>query len=442
MALPDDVRKKYGAYDTPLTIVKFMVNIVGANNLNNMRILEPATGLAPFSRYIADLSKSWKNLYGVEINHQIVQYLKRTHPEFNILEGDYLLTNFNEKFDIVIGNPPYGIIGSENHYAISVFKNKKDIYKRIYKTWKGKYNIYGLFIEKGLRDLKENGILAYIVPATWMVLDEFSSLRKFLAKSGSIEVYYLGKAFKSLSVVTVVLLVRKGGKGLKLYDAVDLKPTLIYSIENYDGDIIAFKTPLTEAVEKQSKARLGQYYSIKISPRSTQIRKLVIVKNKPTSNEICILNGKNLVGANNIDYKTCYSGYYIKPEDVSRISKWFIRERVIVGHTKGGKLIVAVDKGFNNTYYAWMGDVYHIIPKHKPPYTNDELAKILNSKLMNDYIKQKYRDITPHITKTQLEKLPLLSLKEIETLEIRFLIEKAISKYHLPNSPTYLLNVE
>ncbi|MEM1834139.1 MAG: TaqI-like C-terminal specificity domain-containing protein [Thermosphaera sp.] len=414
--LPDDVRRRYGAYDTPPSVVRFMVEATGIKSFDGLRVLEPATGLAPFSKHIASLKGSWKDIYGVEVNPAVVEYLRRTHPELNVLEGDYLLTDFEEKFDLVIGNPPYGIIGSENHYAISVFKNRKKVYKKKYETWRGKYNIYGLFIEKGVRDLKDRGVLAYVIPASWMILDEFKELRRFLARSGAVEVYYLGRVFHGLNVVAVVLIVRKGYRGLSLYDAVDFKPRLIYSVENYDGGIIAFKTPLTETVEKLAKTRLGDHYLIRISPRSPEIKSLVFVKSKLEPNHICILNGKNLVGANTIDYTTCHSKYYVKPEDVPRIRKWFAKERVVVGHTKGGKLVVAVDKGLNGIYYAWTGDVYHLIPKATPPLSNEELAEVLNSKIMNDYVKQKYRDITPHTTKTQLENLPLLQPKDLETL--------------------------
>ncbi|MEM3949037.1 MAG: TaqI-like C-terminal specificity domain-containing protein, partial [Zestosphaera sp.] len=88
-----------------------------------------------------------------------------------------------------------------------------------------------------------------------------------------------------------------------------------------------------------------------------------------------------------------------------------------VGHTKGGKLVVAVDRGLNGVWYAWMGDVYHLIPKESPPLSNDELARMLNSKVINNYVKQKYRDITPHTTKTQLEMLPLLRLEDLKALD-------------------------
>jgi len=97
------------------------------------------------------------------------------------------------------------------------------LYKQLYETWKGKYNIYGAFIEKSVKILNNEGILVFIVPATWMILDEFTKLREFLAENGKIRIYYVGKVFSDLNVVCVILYFVKGGKGLELYDADGLK---------------------------------------------------------------------------------------------------------------------------------------------------------------------------------------------------------------------------
>jgi len=63
----------------------------------------------------------------------------------------------NGGFDVVIANPPY--ISFQQ-----IDRSYKDIYKRLYNSARGKYDIYLLFIETGLKLLVDYGYLCYIVP--------------------------------------------------------------------------------------------------------------------------------------------------------------------------------------------------------------------------------------------------------------------------------------
>jgi len=411
-----EYRRRLGAYDTPPHIVKLMIELLKVNDWKPLKVLEPACGMAPFSFLISKLKRSWRDVEGVDVNPKIIKELRKRYPKFKVYHGDYLTMIFNEKYDIIIGNPPYGIIGDESHYAISTFKRKKSLYKKLFKTWYGKYNIYGLFIEKSIKLLNNNGRLCFIVPATWMILDEFKLLRAFLARSGRIKVYYLGRnVFKGLNIVTVILIVEKNLKGLELYDLTDLKnPRLKVEKERYNGEIITFETELTRKIESIAKLRLGELFDIKISPRSPEIKNCKFLSKVKMEGYIPLLNGKNLK-PKTIDYKTCYTGYYIKPEDVPKLRSWFSKDRIVVGHTKGGKLVAALE----SRHYAWTGDVYHLIPKFNiQTLRMEDIVEVLNSKVMNAYMYEKYREITPHTTKTQLQILPLLTVDDIKRLTL------------------------
>lgn len=65
-------------------------------------------------------------------------------------------------FDIVIGNPPYGVKLSENEK--SFFRDKYKAAKSIKGVQKGSTNTYVLFIERGIKLLKKSSNLLYIVP--------------------------------------------------------------------------------------------------------------------------------------------------------------------------------------------------------------------------------------------------------------------------------------
>ena len=68
----------------------------------------------------------------------------------------------NGGFDIVIGNPPYGIKFNkiEKKYFIKKYLSTRTIPNK----QKGSFDSFSLFIELGFKLLKKNGILIYIVP--------------------------------------------------------------------------------------------------------------------------------------------------------------------------------------------------------------------------------------------------------------------------------------
>jgi hypothetical protein len=70
-------------------------------------------------------------------------------------------------FDAVIGNPPYG--------AVLLDSEKKYLEK--YKSFEYQVNSYVLFMEKGLSILKLNGLLSFIVPATFLAQHYFKEIR-------------------------------------------------------------------------------------------------------------------------------------------------------------------------------------------------------------------------------------------------------------------------
>jgi adenine-specific DNA-methyltransferase len=391
--------KNYGAVSTPEEVVEFMIRISGMKKWENLDILEPGCGFYDFSRKIYSIYPNNK-FTGVENNPKIYEIIKSLFPNFNTLFQDFLLWNTKEKFDLVIGNPPYGIIGHKSHYPIPAEKKKKVVYKKLFKTWNGKYNIYGLFIEKGLNLLKNNGKFVFIVPATFMILDDFKKLRKFLANSGRVKIFYLGpKVFKKKNVSTCILIVEKGLKGLELYEVHKLKEIIeYYKKEEYDGEIIRFETPQTKEFEKNTKP-LGDIFFIHFAARSPEIKNHPLTSTTPKPGYLPVLKGNNL-HPGWIDYDRCYSGLWIPQKVVRSLRKFYAVPHIVVGHTKGGKIVAAVDK----KCYPWVEEI-HLIPKLK--VNLDDIVKYLNSQEVQMYMHQLYKDITPHTTITQLKLLPL-----------------------------------
>jgi len=395
--------KVYGAVSTPRDVVRFMLDVSGIPEWRGLNILEPGCGFYDFSREIYCRNPD-NSFTGVELNPEVYRVVRELFP-FRTVNADFLLWSTSERFDVVIGNPPYGIPGFKR-YPIKVTPRVKEMYKRLYETWRGKYNVYGLFIEKGVKLLRDGGRLIYVVPCTFMILDEFSKLREFLSRSGEIQVYYLGRNVFNKNVTVCVLVVVKDrslrGK-LKLYEVKgNLRDVILwYEREGYKGGIIRFENELTRRFE-EGKPLLGELFNLHFAARSVEYYKHPKVSREPKPGYVCVLKGDNL-HPNWIDYDNCYSKLWIPKESIGEFRWFYTIPHIVIAHTKGGRIVAAYDE----KCYPWREEI-HLIPKTQ--ISQEDLKKIveyLNSEEVQEYVKTLYKDITPHTTITQLKLLPL-----------------------------------
>jgi len=398
-----DEWKRYGAVSTPREVVRFMLKVSGIEKWEGLNILEPGCGFYDFSREIYCENPS-NTFTGVEVNPEIYEIINKIFP-FRTILADFLLWETDERFDLVIGNPPYGIPGSKR-YPIQVTPEIKEKYKRLYETWRGKYNVYGLFIEKGIKLLKEGGRLVFIVPCTFMILDEFLKLRRFLAKTGEVKIYYLGEKVFDKNVTVCVLIIIKSRRlegRLGLYEVKDLKDIVTwYEKEGWAGEIIRFENEETKKFE-EGKSLLQDLFEFHFAARSIEYYRSPEVSREPKPGYVCVLKGDNL-HQNWIDYENCYTNLWVPKSSVGKFRWFYTIPHIVVGHTKGGRIVAAVDE----RCYPWREEI-HLIPK--VPLSIDEMRRIaeyLNLDEVQKYVKILYKEITPHITITQLRILPIL----------------------------------
>ncbi len=393
------LERALGIVSTPAELVDFMVSLVAPAGVK-CRVLEPACGDCPFIAAFARHYGFHHEFVGIDINPYALRQARERVPFAELVEEDFLLWDPPARFEIIIGNPPYGIIGDASHYPIHLLRDRKEIYKERFRTWHGKFNIYGAFIEHGVNLLKPGGKLCFVVPASWLVLEDFAKLRLFLAASGRLKVYYLGKVFPGRSVSCVVLVLEKGQCGLELYE----QDKLALSKPIYRGEIIRFETPETLAFEG-SGTPLGLLFDIHFAARSPEIRKHPLTSFEPKSGYVPVLTGRNLKQGW-IDYEHCYSGLWFPREAASSLRFFYGFPHIVVGHTKGTKVVAAVDE----RCYPWREE-FHLVPKiGKPDGMPLRLVvDYLNSEPVQRYIRTCYRDFVPHLTTQMLRRIPIPS---------------------------------
>lgn len=156
--------------------------------------------------------------------------------------------NFEEgSFNVVIGNPPYIRVQT-------IKKSQKEYLVENYFSAKGKFDLYGLFVEKSLKLLKKGGFFSFIIPNKFTQTKYGKELKKFILKDFSIDRFVnFGdlKVFGKVTTYPSIFVIRKNkvssqkGSYIKvknLSEGIGNKIILNQNSKNYeDLDLKVFK---------------------------------------------------------------------------------------------------------------------------------------------------------------------------------------------------------
>ena len=201
---------------------------------------------ADFFDYLTRVQFLTENLFGVDLDAQAVEIaqlnllLKSAHqrallPDLknNIRQGNSLISGTEEElrpyfgdeweekhrfnwedefpqimkdggFDVVIGNPPY----VRPH---KLEASEKQALWAQYQVYRAKSDIYACFIQRAIDLLKPGGCASYIVSNTFMSLESFAPLRRYILDTCCILYFGLTpkKVFEAATVETIVLGLKK-----------------------------------------------------------------------------------------------------------------------------------------------------------------------------------------------------------------------------------------
>ncbi|HEY9084060.1 MAG TPA: N-6 DNA methylase [Vicingaceae bacterium] len=193
-------------YFTPDEIVQKMWGLAIKYGYNGGDLLEPSCGTGNFIKYAPAAAK----VVGYEINPYSNRIAEILYPHATIYQQPFetlffagnvhLKDDFGDtRYDLVIGNPPYGEFSGK----WAGMGEKK---------WTGATEYDQYFITRGLDLLRENGLLIFIIPSSFLSnASKYNKIKeKIAAKAKLIDAYRLPeRTFKRTDIGTDIVVFRK-----------------------------------------------------------------------------------------------------------------------------------------------------------------------------------------------------------------------------------------
>ena len=477
--IPEEERKNLGQFYTPQFIVEYLVKQLELSS--ESKILDPACGSGAFLTSVLDtlIQKTGttpslaidKNIYGIDINpfanqlttmNLLLKTLgcRKKPKKINILSADSLLDkeisgealflsdefgseskkNVRELnqffdsgkkvFDAVIGNPPYRCFGLRSNQAM-----KKHYQSYLKNRWVNsaeyKISYYPLFIERSIELLKEHGILAFILPDSFLAGKFFSRIRKYILNTCKVqEIVFCKDDFweRAVGYPTLLILKRESSNSereknkitVKLADTsshiktnkfkkhkIVQKTFQISSLNRFELYFDKYSKELVEKMRKNSDGILKDIvtgYSGTIAAAGYNKEDIIANTKINSFYQKGLLSGSEITS-----YKVQYNNGWIKIDSKMLRSGYdpevMERPKVLVRQT-ADTLIAAVDK--NNLYH--LNIIHSFYTKNnKAPF--EWIALLLNSSIMNRFYHIVSMEVGRAMAQTdidQIERLPFI----------------------------------
>jgi methylase of polypeptide subunit release factors len=170
--LPKKVKKDNGIFFTPFDIITTIYNFISdIKNYEVKTILEPSCGSCQF---ISFLNKKFDGITirGIEYNESIFKEIEKINfgddNKVELVQSDFTKYEDKNKYDLIIGNPPYFVT------------SKNNIDKKYAKYIEGRPNIYTIFILHSLEMLAKKGVLAFVLPKSFLNCLYYDKIRKHI----------------------------------------------------------------------------------------------------------------------------------------------------------------------------------------------------------------------------------------------------------------------
>lgn len=429
-------RKSTGTYYTPAKIVKKLIdNLFENEEYLNKKILDPCCGTGNFllnlpndinlnNIYANDIDKLSVLITRINVALKYENFDKKIFYN-NFIQNNYLKSDDDLKYDIILGNPPWG-------YKFSEY-DKQYLNKKYFLAQHNNFESFGLFIEKSLKKISKIGLISFILPESVLNVKTHYYIRKQIVDSAKIiYVNYLGNSFYKVNCPSIILKLSISAKNNKIM--VERK-NQNYKIEN--SRIIAeYFNFHTNDIENEiiKKINLNKNV-IKLNKNSIFALGIVtgdnyknIIKNKNIHNEEIIK------GTDVFKYSILSSKNYIN-SDLNGIQQiapmnYYREDEKLVYRFISNQLVFAYDDKKRLT----LNSCNILIPKLKGLNIKYILA-ILNSRVSQFYFFKTYNSVK--VLRHHIEDIPIMKTSEKKQLEIINIVDKLMSSINVEEKIKY-----
>ncbi|MCX6161989.1 MAG: N-6 DNA methylase [Ignavibacteriae bacterium] len=336
-------------------------------------------------------------------------------------------------FDAIVGNPPYGLIGSDRKTEQEYLNNK-------YKFLSYKTNLYIAFLESAIKYLKiDSGKLGYIIPKSLVFNTYFNNARFMLLKYFIEEIIEIReKVFKSAETGDSILILINNSKSdentkLRYMIVENIYPIyqLIKTITNYNYKLLKSKDAFFINNNFELKANCVPLHDIcKISNglNPGNIRHLLLFDSSKSEKYKELILGRDIQR-----YSLKWSGTWVnydiglkeninlsdtkskkgmiaqpKVDFALRDPAIFLPDKLLIRKTADRVIAVKDNYGY---YYDSLSHGVQLLENDK--YSLNYILALLNSKIINfihSSISQNINKVFAKVLITNLQKLPIKAI--------------------------------
>ena len=432
-------KRKSGQYYTPESfadrLVKELINNGKAEK--NLSILDPSCGDGSFLLAAAKYL-NLDYIYGYDIDvyallvsavRLVALYPGRGWPKLK--KCNYLLEENKDKFDIIVGNPPY---------RVNLDDLTKSKLEKKYITTEGEKDLYTFFLEESLNRLNPEGCLVMLTSHTWLVNHQCKKIRKYIFENSQVSgVYMLPARFfaSAPGVLPIVLFAEKR----VLEDNYEVNVFTDYaektgwksrfsasSSKFIDGNglrnsiIPEELSPVFKEMEKSHitfgdvcRIGVGIQESIKKEGASSKY----VVDKALNSNYKPVLKGREIAA-----FKVCWGKKYIHYGShlaYAGDENLYLSPKILYQNIRNEKLTIRLVAAVDDEGFYPKNSLSFIL-SNNVDYSLELIVGLMNSLLVNSWFSSNNHSF--HITVTQVRKIPLPPINKVLFKEIEKISRK------------------